>query len=114
MQHLLVIAIALSLVGACKKDRPTREEAQAACAHQIELGYWSGFDEAVRSQKLDPKDPAVKARGDAGLVEQRTTPDWTAAVGTCTDGFAKMATKTQISCVMAAKTVDTATACLSH
>ena len=108
MRHLLLVTI---LLAACGKHA-TRDQAQAACEHQIELGYWKGFDEALTKSGHDPKDPAMHAQGVQALPEQQKTDAWKAELATCTDTYADKASPAQIACITAAATSDAATACL--
>ena len=39
--------VALFVVAACGKHA-SREQAEAACEHEIELGFWSGFEDSIK------------------------------------------------------------------
>ena len=88
-------------------------EAAAACQHQMELGFWSGFESSLKSRGHDPADPAIHAAGEKALKDQQAGKDWKAELDKCTDGYLKLATKAQMKCVTGAKTADAAQACLS-
>lgn len=107
--RILLFAV---LLAGCSTKHVSRERAQAACDHQIELGYWTGFEGSVKDQGLDPKDPKVKASGVSNLAEQRATKEWAAARDKCADPFEKAATEEQLTCVIAATTQEAALDCI--
>lgn len=108
MMRRLLLAIVLA---GCAKHA-TREQAQTACEHQVELGYWDGVAEGLTKQGLDAHDPQLHAIAAQQLAAQQQTDEWRAAVTECTDAFFGHASPSQIACVMAATTSDAASACL--
>ena len=104
--HRLMLIAALALATGCHKHA-TRAQAEAACEHEIELGYWKGFDGAV----ANPNDPAIHAEGEKALVEQKASKAWKDELAKCTDGAVDEATPEQTDCITAAKTEAEATAC---
>jgi hypothetical protein len=105
-----LVLVALVLAG-CGKHA-TKEQAQAACDHQIELGYWQGFAESIKKSGHDPADPDIHAQGVQALAAQRKTEAWQAELSKCTDTYADHASAAQLECVAAAKTADDSLACL--
>ena len=108
MKHLALIAL---FITACGKHA-SHEQAQAACDHEIELGFWKGFDESLAKAGHDPKDPDTHKMGVSALADQRKGDEWKKALDDCTKGFESGATSEQLECVKAATTVDAAQACL--
>jgi hypothetical protein len=105
MRRILLVASIL-LVTACHKH-PTREKAEAACEHEIEIGFWKGFNGAVGNAN----DPETHKQGEAALVEQKQSKAWKDALAKCTDGAMDEATPEQVDCILAAKTEDESLAC---
>ena len=99
------------VVAACGKHA-SREQAAAACEHQIELGYWEGFDAALTKSGHDPKDPSMHAQGVQALPAQQKTDAWKSEIATCTDTYAEKASPAEVACITAAATSDAAIACL--
>lgn len=108
---LLAAALVTLALCACKKH-PTKAQAKAACEHQIELGYWSGFNKTVAKAGLDPSSPDIKSKGTSALAGQQKTKRWQAQLQKCTKTFARLASVKQINCINKAKTTDAASACL--
>lgn len=106
-----ILFATILVLTACGKHA-SREQAAAACEHQIELGYWKGFDEALTKNGHDPKDPAMHQQGAQALPEQQKTDAWKAELSKCTDTYADHASPAQIACITAATTSDAALACL--
>jgi hypothetical protein len=105
------IALLVLFTAACAKQA-TPEQAQAACDHEIELGYWKGFDESIAKAGHDPKDPDIHAMGEKALPDQKKSTEWKSARDSCAKGM-EHATPDQLTCVSAATTVDAAMACLT-
>ena len=113
MVRLVLLSIVTAALAACSHSRPSHAEAEAACEHQVELGFWEGFGESVQKQGLKPDDPKAKQIGQEGLEQNKKTDSWKQAVATCADKFERLATKDQIKCVMAATTPAASQACLT-
>lgn len=112
--HVIFFGICCALAAsACSGDHPTHDEAAAACTHQMELGFWTGFEGSLKARGHDPADPAVHAAGVKALQDQHATPEWKQELDKCTDGYVRLATKAQIKCITAAKTADDAKACVA-
>lgn len=108
----LTAALALSATAACgSKIGVDRVVAEKACAHNIELGFWAGFEKQLTTQGI-AIDDARRAEAKAHLAEVLASDEYKGQLGKCTDGFAKMATQAQMDCVTGAKSPAEATACL--
>ena len=105
------IALLLLFTAACAKHA-SHEQAVAACDHEIELGYWKGFDESIAKAGHDPKDPDIHAMGVQALPDKKKSDEWKSARDSCATGM-ENATPEQLTCVTAATTVDAAMACLT-
>ncbi len=114
MRGILVAAGVVLSMGVGCQGRPSPEQARAACDHQVELGFWKGFDQSVRKQGLDPSSPEIRKQGEDGLAKERKGKEWLAQVQKCADGYQKLATKKQLDCIQAAKTSDESLACLKE
>lgn len=112
MMRLVLLAIVTAALAACSNQRPSHADAEAACEHQVELGFWEGFAKSVEKQGLKPDDPKAKQIGQDGLEQNKKTDEWKQAVAKCTDTFERLASKDQIKCVMAATTPAASQACL--
>lgn len=111
MVRFVLLAIVTAALAACS-SKPSHAEAEAACEHQVELGFWAGVAESAQKQGLKPDDPKAKQIGEAALAQNKQTDEWKQAVAKCTDTFERLASKDQIKCVMAATSTDAAHACL--
>ena len=104
--------LALGGTAACgSKIGVDRAVAEKACAHNIELGFWAGFEKQLTAQGI-AIDDARRAEAKTHLAEVLTSDLYKGELAKCTDGFAKMATQAQMDCVSAAKSPADATACL--
>ncbi len=110
MKRFVLVAFVL---GACSAKHVSHELAQAACEHQIELGYWKGFDESLAKAGHDSKDPDLHKMGETALVQQKKGDDWKKALDECTKGFEEQGTTAQAECVKGAATTDAAMACVN-
>jgi hypothetical protein len=104
--------LGIVVLAACSAKHISGDDAQAACDHLTELGFWTGFEESIKKAGQDPKDPTVRAQGEQGLIDARKSDEWKAEVSKCADGFAESASQQQVTCIMAAKTSADGTACL--
>ncbi len=111
-RKLIVAGIVALLVGAGCQGRPSREQSRAACQHQVELGFWSGYNKSITRQGLDPTSAEVKKLGVDGLAKEREGKAWKAQVEKCAKSYQKLATKKQLDCITTAKTSDEALACV--
>ncbi|HTJ46088.1 MAG TPA: hypothetical protein VL463_28480 [Kofleriaceae bacterium] len=104
------LALVLLFVAACGKHA-SRAQVEAACEHEIELGFWSGFEDSIKKGGHDANDPELHAMAVKALAEQQQSDGWKAQLKTCTDGSVDQMTPAQYECIVAAKTVQAGIAC---
>ncbi len=111
LSHLLIVAFA-GLAAACSPPpRASAEAATRACLHQIELGFWQGFEGTLAKNGV-AMDDEQRATGKAGFDEAMAGAEAKAEVAKCVEGYTRLATPEQAECIAAASTSEAAQRCI--
>jgi hypothetical protein len=92
MRRLTIVLVAVLATAAGCGKHPSKEKANAACEHSVELGF-------MESSAAQGSDADTKAM----LDEMKKGPLWKEAVEKCTKDAMEDATPEQVDCVLAAK-----------
>jgi len=108
----LLFFASTGLSAACSPaPRASVEAATRACVHQLELGFWQGFEGSLAKNGV-AMDDEQRATGKASFDELMAGAEGKAEVARCVEGYTRLATPEQAECVAAAKTSEAAQGCI--